>query len=108
MKRIALLALIVAMLVTIIPAATTTAQPTQGKYYCRAVYVVKRGDTLSGIAAYYGISTKTLQRANHIKNRNRIYVGQRLCIPGHKPPQPKPPCVGCYPPQPHPPCPGCY
>ena len=102
MKRIALLALIVALLVTIIPAATTTAQPAQGAY-CRSVYVVKRGDMLSRIAAYYGVSTKTLQRVNHINNRNIIYVGQRICIPGHKPhPKPPPPPPGYYPPPPHP------
>ena len=90
MKRLALLVLIVALLVTIIPAATAFGQPAQGKQ-CRAVYVVKRGDMLSRIAAYYGVSTKTLQQVNHINNRNVIYVGQRICIPGYPPPKPPPP-----------------
>lgn len=108
MKRLALLVLIVALLVTIIPAATAFGQPAQGKQ-CRAVYVVKRGDMLSRIAAYYGVSTKTLQQVNHINNRNVIYVGQRICIPGYpapKPPQPPkpphPPKPGYYPPPAHP------
>ncbi|OQA47567.1 MAG: N-acetylmuramoyl-L-alanine amidase sle1 precursor [Chloroflexi bacterium ADurb.Bin325] len=45
-------------------------------------YVVKAGDTLNAIAARYGVSTSALARANGIVNINRIYVGQRLVIPG--------------------------
>jgi len=45
-------------------------------------YVVKAGDTLNAIAARYGVSTSALARANGIRNINRIYVGQRLVIPG--------------------------
>ncbi len=101
MKRLALLVFIVALLVTILPAATLFAQPAEGQQ-CRAVYVVKRGDMLSHIAAYYGVSTKTLQQANHINNRNVIYVGQRICIPGYKHPKPPPPPPSHKPP-PHPP-----
>jgi LysM repeat protein len=39
-------------------------------------YVVCRGDTLSGIARYYGVSWTYLQRRNGIPNANRIYAGQ--------------------------------
>lgn len=45
------------------------------------VYVVKRGDTLSQIAAKFGCTVAQIMRANAIKNPNRIYVGQRLKIP---------------------------
>jgi LysM repeat protein len=45
-------------------------------------YVVKAGDTLNAIAARYGVSTSALARANGIRNINRIYIGQRLAIPG--------------------------
>ena len=48
---------------------------------CKSYYTVKRGDTLSGIASWYGISTYALASANHIGNSNYIYRGQRLCIP---------------------------
>ena len=44
-------------------------------------YVVRHGDTLSGIAYRYGVSVNSLVRANGITNRNRIYAGQRLAIP---------------------------
>ena len=45
-------------------------------------YRVRRGDTLSIIAKRFGVSERALQRANGIRNRNRIAVGQRLRIPG--------------------------
>ncbi len=45
------------------------------------VHKVRRGETLSGIAVRYGVSVRAIARANHIKNRNRIYAGMRLWIP---------------------------
>ncbi len=51
---------------------------------CRRVYVVKQGDTLSAIARRYRVSVRSLVQVNRIRNANRIYVGQRLCIPGKK------------------------
>jgi LysM repeat protein len=39
-------------------------------------YVVCRGDTLGGIAQYYGVSVSYLQRVNGIWNANFIYAGQ--------------------------------
>ena len=48
---------------------------------CRAHYTARRGDTLSGIAYRYGTTVSALVYQNHIGNRSRIYVGQRLCIP---------------------------
>ena len=44
-------------------------------------YVVQAGDTLSGIAARFGISVDDLAQANGLVNRNLIMVGQTLRIP---------------------------
>ncbi|MGD8472592.1 MAG: LysM peptidoglycan-binding domain-containing protein [Anaerolineae bacterium] len=44
-------------------------------------YTVRRGDTLSGIAARYGTTTAALMRANGLSSY-LIYTGQRLVIPG--------------------------
>ncbi|MGQ9811753.1 MAG: LysM peptidoglycan-binding domain-containing protein, partial [bacterium] len=43
-------------------------------------HVVKRGETLSGIAAAYGIRLKDLVEWNGLKSPDRIYPGQRICI----------------------------
>ena len=45
------------------------------------VYVVRAGDTLSGIAERTGSSTAAIAGANGLKNEHRIYAGQRLTIP---------------------------
>jgi LysM repeat protein len=41
---------------------------------------VKRGDTLSAIAAKYGTTVAKLVRDNGIKNANLIYPGQIIVI----------------------------
>lgn len=43
-------------------------------------YVVRRGDTLSGIAARYGTTYQHLAQINGIANPNRIYVGQKIRV----------------------------
>ncbi len=45
-------------------------------------HTVSRGQTLSTIARRYGTSTRTLMSLNGISNASRIYVGQRLKLPG--------------------------
>ncbi len=45
-------------------------------------YTVKRGDTLSAIAARYNTTYQKIAAANGIKNANVINVGQKLTIPG--------------------------
>ena len=45
-------------------------------------YVVKKGDTLSGIAAKYGTTYQALASYNNISNPNLIYPGQVIKIPG--------------------------
>ena len=39
------------------------------------------GDTLSAIAAHYGVTADAIVAANGIQNPNLIYTGQRLSIP---------------------------
>jgi nucleoid-associated protein YgaU len=48
---------------------------------CATTYRVGKGDTLSGIAKRFHTSVNALARANGIKNPNRIFKGQVLCIP---------------------------
>ncbi len=43
-------------------------------------YVVKKGDTLSGIAARFKVGTGLLARLNGLKNPNLIRVGQSLTV----------------------------
>ncbi len=45
-------------------------------------YKVRRGDTISSIAGRFDISVKDLLDTNRLRNRNRIYVGQVLSLPG--------------------------
>ena len=51
------------------PRATTT-----------ATHVVRRGETLSGIASRYGTTWQRLQATNRIRNANIIYPGQVLRV----------------------------
>jgi LysM repeat protein len=48
---------------------------------CRSIHFIARGQTLSGIARFYGVSPFAIAQANNIFNLNRIYAGQTLCIP---------------------------
>ena len=45
------------------------------------VYTVKKGDTLSQIAAKYGTTYQAIAAYNRIKNPNAIRVGQKIKIP---------------------------
>lgn len=44
-------------------------------------YVVKKGDTLHGIAAQYGVTTMDLINANNLPNPNLIYPGNNIDVP---------------------------
>lgn len=63
-----------------IPAATVPPTFPPGQT-CRTKYTVKPGDTLTKIAACFGVTVWRLAWNNGITNYNKIYVGQRLCIP---------------------------
>lgn len=45
-------------------------------------HVVKRGETLSGIAAHYGVSMATMRSMNTLK-KDVVWVGQRLKVPAN-------------------------
>lgn len=55
-----------------LPAAQRAAAP--------AHHVVRPGETLSGIASRYGLSTRQLARANGISNANLVLAGNRLIL----------------------------
>ncbi|MEO8287497.1 MAG: LysM peptidoglycan-binding domain-containing protein [Chloroflexota bacterium] len=59
-----------------------------GVAFADTSYNVQPGDTLTSIAARYGVSVDELVSANGLPNRSVIYVGQSLTIPtpGSKPP----------------------
>lgn len=62
-------------------------------------YVVRPGDTLSSIAAWFRVDPWAILKANYISNPNYIFVGQRLVIPKHGPisfPHPRPPIGNIY------------
>ena len=64
------------------------------------IYYVQYGDTLSKIAARFGITLSELAAYNGIVNPNWIYVGQAIRIPGSDPaPQPTDPPATSPPPQ---------
>jgi LysM repeat protein len=49
--------------------------------YADTTYVVKAGDSLSKIAAQFGVSVQAIVTANGITNPNLIWVGENLIIP---------------------------
>ena len=48
--------------------------------YADEVYTVRSGDTLTKIAAKYGVTVKDLVAWNNISNPNLIYVNQKIVI----------------------------
>ena len=69
MKKLFLSLFIFLMIATMVPAPALALMVT-----------VQRGDTLSGLAAQYGTTIKTLAEANNIANQNLIYAGQQLDV----------------------------
>ncbi|HET7081493.1 MAG TPA: LysM peptidoglycan-binding domain-containing protein [Chloroflexia bacterium] len=69
------------------PAAPAAPAPAQAS---GSSYTVRAGDNLSTIAAQYGVSVDALAQANGITNRNLLFSGQVLAIPGKAAPAPKP------------------
>jgi LysM repeat protein len=81
---------------TVVPTPTETATetltpsvtPTEGP---GVWYTVTWGDTLSSIAARYGVTVEAIMQANTLTNPNLIRLGQRLWIPlGDVPATPTP------------------
>lgn len=59
------------------PTAATTPAPTP------VTHRVKPGETLTTIAALYGVTVAALEKANRIADPNLIFTGQVLVIPVH-------------------------
>lgn len=59
----------------------TAATPSHAVAAGPAYHIVRPGQTLSGIAAMYGVSTWALANANGIWNWNYVYSGQVLVVP---------------------------
>jgi LysM repeat protein len=63
-----------------IPAAMQPAAPT-----APATYTIVRGDTISGIAARYGLNTNTVLQLNGLSANTIIYPGQQIKLSGSAP-----------------------
>nr|VFK29370.1 MAG: LysM domain-containing protein [Candidatus Kentron sp. MB]VFK33521.1 MAG: LysM domain-containing protein [Candidatus Kentron sp. MB]VFK76251.1 MAG: LysM domain-containing protein [Candidatus Kentron sp. MB] len=55
--------------------------PSPGKTTQYTLYVVRKNDTLGGIAARHNISVKKILEENEINNRHRLSIGQEIYIP---------------------------
>ena len=56
--------------------------PTPGK---QQLYEVREGDTLSGIAARFGVAEDAILKQNPDLDRDTLFVGQELVIPPSQP-----------------------
>jgi LysM repeat protein len=65
------------------PASTTTAPTTTTTP--STSYQVKRGDTLTAIARFFGVSNAAIDAANHLGGGDRLTEGQVLQIPPSPP-----------------------
>jgi hypothetical protein len=110
MKRTILFGFLMAVAITLAPLAAMAPAAEAGSSYTsgqKCVYhTVRPGQTLSGIASYYGVNMWTIAQRNGITNPNRIYAGQTLLIYCYtpKPPPPPPPPKPVPPVYPAPPC----
>ncbi len=78
---------------TTAPVKTTAPPPARTQ---AGRYTIVKGDTISSIAARFGVSTQSILTANGLDRASIIYPGQALAIPGREPiAQPLPaPVVG--------------
>jgi LysM repeat protein len=63
------------------PTPRITPKPTQSP--TSLTHVVVKGETLTGIAARYGVTVAAIEEANAITDVSLIYVGEQLVIPSH-------------------------
>ncbi len=63
------------------PTAPATRTPTPAPTIGPRSHTVQEGESLSGIAVQYGISSAALQQANGLENPDDLRLGQELIIP---------------------------
>jgi LysM repeat protein len=68
-----------------IPATTTTTAPTTTTTTPPTTYQVKRGDNLTAIARFFGVSSAAIAAANQLGGGDRLTEGQVLRIPPSPP-----------------------
>ena len=66
------------------PAPSPTNSPSSSQASLGFCYLVQRGDTLSGIAWYYGISLQNLAAVNGVSTDYLVVAGEGLFIPSGK------------------------
>ncbi len=76
------------------PAPPTESAPPAAPAPANGSYVIVSGDTISGIATRFGITTQALLDANGLSWSSVIYGGQTLVIPGVTTPAPGAPAPG--------------
>jgi len=72
------LPVMVAESTTSIPLETTTTLSANPEYY-----TIQQGDTLSAIAASFGVAVADIVAANGLPNADAIQAAQKLAIPGN-------------------------
>ena len=72
------LPLMVAESTSTIPLETTTTLAPNPEFY-----TIQQGDTLSAIAASFGVTVADIVAANGLPNADAIQAGQKLAIPGN-------------------------
>ncbi len=65
-------------------------QPVHAAPVANTIYVVQPGDTLTRIAARYGVTVSQLAAANGLGWNSWVYAGQQLTIPSNAPLNPAP------------------
>ena len=72
------LPLLVSETTVAIPLESTTTVVASSEYY-----TIQQGDTLSAIAASFGVTVADIVAANGLPNADAIQAGQKLAIPGN-------------------------
>jgi LysM repeat protein len=69
----------------VVPGAPTTPAVATPAPLLSSSYVIRDGDTVSGIAARFGVSARALLAANSLTWSSTIYVGRTLTVPAIEP-----------------------
>lgn len=86
-QRTFLVSLVIALLLFL--TGGTSPLEAHGSYGNCQWHYVQRGETLSSIGRWYGVSSRAIAQANGLANPNLIWTGSSLCIPvGNAPYQP--------------------